>query len=139
MIYIKNYMYPVKFHNKENAKLVHYLVEIVMSRQAKRNGILLTPGFWNDPVWKKEYHSQMIAANAIVKTFKDEEIIISGINELYWVYSLRNKQLSESIYTKIAMKQKKQEIAAIKIEEVILDEVAAPERRKEHYRKGVDL
>lgn len=139
MIYIKNYMYPVKFHNKDNAKLIHYLIEIVMMRQAKRTGIMLTPGFWNDPVWKKEYHSQMIAANAIVKTFKDEEAILSSLSELYWVYSLRNKQLSELIYTKISIKEKKKEIAAIEIKEVILEESAAPTRRKEQYRKGIDL
>jgi hypothetical protein len=128
-------MYPLRFHS-EKAGAAHYLVELVAVRQAKRDGILLTMGFWRDPVWKIWYGGQIQAAQRLVNSFKEENIdcIVEAIGELTWLTSLRAKQLSELIYDKLAKKeakkQKEKDFVAPKQEvEVVAKEVTGVRRK----------
>lgn len=102
-------MYPFKYHNPETGTLRQFLVELVMYRKAKKEGIILAKGFWSDPVWKLEYAQQIAAASQLVKVFGEQngQIIIDSIGELNWLTSLRAKQLKEKIYQKIAEKEAK--------------------------------
>jgi len=100
-------MYPTRFHH-EDCSLAQYLTEIVISRQARRDGIILERGFWNDPLWKKEYREQLIAANTLLKMFKDDPSVLTVIKELNWCYSLRNKTIREEIIKKIRTRQTKE-------------------------------
>lgn len=139
MFYMKGFMYPTRFHNPDKCSLAQYLTEIVIARQAKRAGILLTKGFWNDPAWKLEYQQQLAAANGLVKTFKDEAAILESLQSLSWVTSLRVKKLGEEIYTKIGIKAAKEKAANFVVEDKLYEDKAAGVRRTNYRKKDVDL
>lgn len=75
-----------------------YLAEIMCLRQAKKKGIRLADKFWNEPVWRMPYKTQLIAAHKLLKVYSPQAIINAvSRKEIYWVYSLHYKGLIQFI------------------------------------------
>lgn len=88
----------------------HYLAELVISREAKKQGTTLPPKFWNLDSWKKKYKLQIIAAHSLLKIF-DMQDILNGLRckEGNWIYSLQYRGLVD-----IIQNEKNKQAAAVK-------------------------
>lgn len=86
----------------------HYLVELVISRKAKKHGLVLPDKFWSYDEWKKEYKLQVIAARSLLKIF-DTQDILDGLRskEGCWIYSLKFPGLVDIISNEKKRKEKK--------------------------------
>lgn len=128
--------YPVRYHSAD-ANLAQYLTEIVISRQARKDGIKLEKGFWRDFLWKKEYANQIQAAHALIKLIGDERIIIQVLTEeMKWVYSLRPKFLRDKMIEAKGKKDKiaKQEEERFTKKEVEVSTVQSSGKKRRVYR-----
>ena len=131
-------MYPTIFH-KTDCTLAQYLTEIMIIRQAKKQGLPLVDNFWSDPAWKVEYRNQIIAANTLIKNFPNQAIIIEVVKEFTWAYSLRTKKISEEIYTRSAKEKTKKEVREFVREEIVLEDKEVLSRRTSYKKKELDL
>lgn len=75
-----------------------YLAEIMCLRKAKKEGIALPPRFWSTSKWSVFYRSQMVAANAFLKTYS-ESILVDAVNraDCQWFFSLRSPQFAQKL------------------------------------------
>lgn len=89
----------------------HYLVELVMQREAKKRGDTLPSKFWNLDLYKKKYKLQVIAARSLLKIFSIEQIL-DGLRckDGNWIYSLQYRNLIDIISTEIKKKEKNSKI-----------------------------
>jgi hypothetical protein len=78
--------------------------------KARRQKVSLSPYFWKDKLWKKDYGSQIMAANSLLKIFKFTDIVITlKDKDNLWITSLRTKGLEDKIAaTKIRRERKEQ-------------------------------
>lgn len=73
-----------------------YVVELVMTREAKKNGKSLPIKFWNLDEYKKKYKLTLFRANTLVKAYS-EDGLVRAICKNSWLYSLFFPRINELI------------------------------------------
>jgi len=104
-------IYPLKYHKESGSTkndAANYLVELVSSRKARAEGILLEPNYWRDAVWQKYYAEQKQAAHSLLGMF-EESVVVCTILQMKNLWSLRPKFVKDRIVQEAALKAKKQE------------------------------
>ena len=109
-----------KFKSRYTDKLVgsaQYLAEIMIERQAKKQGLNLPNNFWNKDEWKRNYMIQLRLAYSLLKLYCVEAILIAlKTPQGKKIYSLGAKWL-DSLYkieqNKISNAKGKQEKVVI--------------------------
>lgn len=75
-----------------------YITELILINKARRQKLSLPAYFWKDKLWKKDYGSQIMAANSLLKIFDIFDIIETlKQRENLWINSLRTKGLEDKI------------------------------------------
>lgn len=87
-----------------------YIVEIMMNREAKKNGKSLPLKFWQLDEYKKKYKLTLFRINALIKAYSDEALV-KVICANPWMYSLYFPGLPELL--DIASKQIASEIKSV--------------------------
>jgi len=73
-----------------------YVVELLMSREAKKNGKSLPLKFWNLDEYKKKYKITLFRANALVKAYSEDSLVLA-VCKNSWLYSLFFPRIDELI------------------------------------------
>lgn len=134
--------YPSKY-SEGFLTAAQYIVEIVCEHKAFVDRQKLKEQFWKDPLWEKFYKLQMIAANGLLRTYR-EEAIISALKskKASRTYSLRATWLDDIIKEeqhKIELSEKIQEEKAKQPEVVVkpVESKPAPSHRKVNGNKSL--
>jgi hypothetical protein len=101
----------------------HYIAELLVTRQAKKDKKALPYKFWNTPEWKKQYKLQMMGVQTLLRLYSELAIINAlqsqkGKN----IYSIRCPWLDELIEEAEKKLQQKPEVIEI------LDKVEQPKK-----------
>lgn len=64
-----------------------YIVEVMMTREAKKNGKALPLKFWQLDEYKKKYKLTLFRINALIKAYSDE-VLVKVVCANPWMYSL---------------------------------------------------
>lgn len=92
------------------------LVCIMMKRKYGKQGITLPNKFWNLPKYKKEFITQSVHANKLIKAYS-KEAIFNVINRETWCWSLGMKKLHDLIAIEQARLDTEQKIRELKEEQ----------------------
>lgn len=95
-----------------------FIAEIMCSRMAKKDGYDLPMQFWKLPAWKKNFMSQVLAANATLKLYS-VKAILTALRKVPNAYSLRARWLVDVM----EKEQIQYETVEAKIEAKIKEEV----------------
>ncbi len=91
----------------EPCKPAHYLTEFIMIRAAARKRATLPLKFWQLDCYKKEYKTEIIFANRLLRMFEMSDIIfVLSLKENAWITTLKFKNLMVKISDYIDKKPK---------------------------------
>ena len=117
-----------------------FLAELICKKSSELQNIQLPPLFWRDKKnwadWARRFHTEIIAANKLLKVYKPEAIIAAlKTKKASRVQSLHNKSLPEIIY---AEQRRLEALEANRTQlEVNTNTMSVPKKRK--GKKGSSL
>lgn len=114
----------------ENCKPAHFLTEFIMIRAAARKRVTLPHKFWQLDSFKKDYKTEIVFANRLLKMFNIEDIIhVLSLKENNWISTLKFKSLMVKISDYIDTKPKVSE-TKIKVDDTNIVSVPSVKKQK---------
>jgi hypothetical protein len=94
----------------EECTAAQLIAEITIIRRYKKKNQTLPHKFWNEPLWKKEFKTEIIAAHALLRVYQEDAIVKAVKSKnAEWITSLRIKKLVEYIKEEVQNCIKQQE------------------------------
>lgn len=94
----KKSRYPSRYSTNKFVTAAQYITELICEKKAKQDKKELPLKFWDLPEWNKYYRQQIVAANQLLKQYKEKAVIAALKNpKSFYTYSLRAPFLKKLI------------------------------------------